>query len=211
MGEDLSAGAKIAIILVLLCAIVASVFSIMTIVKNMTNQSVDSLQSSLYAFQNMRWDDYNLTTVSGNQVQVLIRQAVEEEIAVVVQTQRAGGAGYATLYGTPLNGFTQYKTPGGNSTLQFYVCEDVNGTRDEPTDGADSTSFYEDAKTSKMIASLMVDSATENKGVGSYTRNITDKSSMFYIDPMLKYYATHITDSSGTLLGVWFQQKPVNA
>ena len=201
MGEDLSAGAKIAIILVLLCAIVASVFSIMTIVKNMTNQSVDSLQSSLYAFQNMRWDDYNLTTVSGNQVQVLIRQAVEEEIAVVVQTQRAGGSGYATLYGNPLTGFKQYETSDGNSTMQFYVCDKMTNNPD----------FYEDTKTSKWIASLMVDSNTDYQGVGSYTRNITDKSSMFYIDPMLKYYATHITDSSGTLLGVWFQQKPVNA
>ena len=197
MGEDLSAGAKIAIILVLLCAIVASVFSIMTIVKNMTNQSVDGLQSSLYAFQNMRWDDYKLTTVSGNQVQVLIRQAVDEEISVVVQTQRAGGVEQATLYGTPLKGFTL------SSNGQFFVADkDVL----ENTDNV-----AEDTKTSTMIASMLPKDMENYPGVGSYTRNITDKSSMYYIDPMLKYEATHITDSSGTLLGVWFRQTDVNA
>lgn len=202
MGEDLSTGIKMAIILVILAALLASVFSILTITKNMTNQSVDELQSSLYAFQNMRWEDYNLRTISGNEVQVVVRSAVDNNIAVVVNTQR--NHSMSVLYGLPIEGFDKaadgraywIKSLGtSDSSAISQYCESV-------TDGK----LYFDTKNSYFVGTR-IDENSEEYMLGSYVRNINDNSSSFYVDPSLKFNSYIIRDESGSLLGILFDQK----
>lgn len=206
MGEDLSTGIKIAIVLILLASIVASVFSIMAISKNMTNSGVNQLQSSLHAFQNMRWEDYNLRTVTGNEVQVVIRSAIDNDIAVIVNTQRKGSE--SVLYGIPLDGFT--KSTSGSA---FYVGKCSNGgkTTSQFKELCSNTScaVYFDNSKSCFVGDHIEDNqdGSASKEYGSYTKNINDNTSAYYIDPMLKFNSYIIRDASGSLLGVLFDEK----
>ena len=75
MGEDLSAGIKIAIVIIILCAITSIVFSLFTIMKNLTNEATADFQSGANALKNLYWDDYNQKTVTGNQVTALLRKS----------------------------------------------------------------------------------------------------------------------------------------
>lgn len=204
MGEDLSTGIKIAIVLILLASIVASVFSIMAISKNMTNSGVNQLQSSLHAFQNMRWEDYNLRTVTGNEVQVVIRSAIDNDIAVIVNTQR--NAKQSVLYGIPLDGFTK-------ASAAFYVYgSSANATTqqiNETVIDGSSAKIYFDTSKSCFTGSILNNTTdgSASKEYGSYTKNINDNTSSYYIDPMLKFNSYIIRDTSGSLLGVLFDEK----
>ena len=210
MGEDLSAGIKVAVILILLASILASVFSIMSIAKNMTNSGVNQLQSSLHAFQNMRWEDYNLRTVTGNEVQVVIRSAIDNDIAVIVNTKRNQSA--SVLYGVKLNGFTKPDTAhsfysynsGGNNNATTRIDESVTSSKDD--------SPYFDTVNSCFVAKLPVTSSDGGNAettieYGSYTKNINDNTSLYYIDPILKFTSYIIKDSSGSLLGILFDEQ----
>lgn len=198
MGEDLSAGIKIAIVLVILASILASVFSILTISKNMTTQSVDDLQSSLYAFQNMRWEDYNLRTISGNEAQVVIRSAIDNNIAVVVNTVR--NKNVSVLYGVPIVGFE--KNSAGNFATNS---SNENATTKQFNETITSGNLYYSVKDSYFVGAL-VDSSEKDYTPFSYVRNINDNSSKYYIDPTLKFNSYIIRDSAGTLIGVLFDQ-----
>lgn len=208
MGEDLSAGIKIAIVLVILAALLASVFSILTISKNMTNQSVDELQSSLYAFQNMRWEDYNLRTISGNEVQVVVRSAVDNNIAVVVNTERYDTA--SVLYGVPLSGFDK-KT---GSSYNIGECSTSGSTRKQvceetiPSSGTTSTTLYFDTNKSCFVGEYPIittdDSFASNRF--SYTGFISSTESPYYINPTLKFKAYVIRDTSDAPIGILFDQ-----
>lgn len=198
MGEDLSAGIKIAIVLVILASILASVFSILTISKNMTTQSVDDLQSSLYAFQNMRWEDYNLRTISGNQVQVVVRSAIENNIAVVVNTVR--NKEVSVLYGIPIKGFTK------NSVGNFATGTSTgNATTKQFNESIISGDLHYDVNNSYFVGAI-TDSNEASYTPFSYVRNINDNSSTYYIDPTLKFNSYIIRDDAGTLIGVLFDQ-----
>lgn len=206
MGEDLSTGIKMAIILVILAALLASVFSILTITKNITTQSVDELQSSLYAFQNMRWEDYNLRTISGNEVQVVVRSAVENNIAVVVNTARNNTE--SVLYGVPLKGFKD-----GSENFGIYSGGTGNATTVRINETVTSGDIYYNAKSSYFVGSVKEKSTNSQDTKDyvderySYVRNITDSGSMYYINPSLKFDSYIIRDESGSLLGILFDQK----
>ena len=47
MGTDISEGAKVGIILIILCALIAIVFSLLTMMKNITSSGSQSLQNGL--------------------------------------------------------------------------------------------------------------------------------------------------------------------
>lgn len=202
MGEDLSTGIKMAIVLVILAALLASVFSILTITKNMTTQSVDELQSSLYAFQNMRWEDYNLRTISGNEVQVVIRSAIDNNIAVVVNTVR--NKGKSVLYGLPIEGFD--KAENSKAFWTKGIGGGSNAATSQINESVTTGSLAFDTKNSYFVGSR-IDSDSDNYMLGSYVRNINDNTSIYYIDPSLKFNSYIIRDEAGSLLGILFDQK----
>lgn len=202
MGEDLSTGIKMAIILVILAALLASVFSILTITKNMTTQSVDELQSSLYAFQNMRWEDYNLRTISGNEVQVVVRSAVENNIAVVVNTKR--NQSMSVLYGLPIAGFD--KSTGGKAYWTKSLGSSSSSAVSQYNESVTTGDLHFDTKNSYFVGTR-IDESSADYMLGSYVRNINDNSSSFYIDPSLKFNSYIIRDESESLLGILFNQK----
>lgn len=88
MGEDLSTGAKIGVVLILLCAIISIVFSIMSIMKNITTQGTEDLQNSLSSMSLQKFDDYDQRTVTGAQVVSACKLFQDQPYAIVVYTNR---------------------------------------------------------------------------------------------------------------------------
>lgn len=88
MGEDLSQGAKIGVILIILCAIIAIVFSIMSIMKNITTQSTQDLQNSLASMSTQKYDDYDQREVTGAQVISACKLFQDQPISIYVITNR---------------------------------------------------------------------------------------------------------------------------
>lgn len=88
MGEDLSTGAKIGVVLILLCAIISIVFSIMSIMKNITTQGTEDLQNSLSNMSLQKFDDYDQRTVTGAQVVSACKLFQDQPYAIVVYTNR---------------------------------------------------------------------------------------------------------------------------
>lgn len=88
MGEDLSVGARIGVVLILLCAIISIVFSIMSIMKNITTQGTEDLQNSLSSMSLQKFDDYDQRTVTGAQVVSACKLLQDQPYAIVVYTNR---------------------------------------------------------------------------------------------------------------------------
>lgn len=88
MGEDLSQGAKIGVILIILCAIISIVFSIMSIMKNITTQSTQDLQNSLASMSSQKFDDYDQREVTGAQVIAACKLFQNQPISIYVLTNR---------------------------------------------------------------------------------------------------------------------------
>lgn len=85
MGEDLSTGAKIGIILIILCSLIAIVFSLLTMMKNITNSGASQLQGSLDQMLLSQFDDYDQKTVTGTQVKASIKVFSGQDIAIVIR------------------------------------------------------------------------------------------------------------------------------
>ena len=88
MGEDLSQGAKIGIILIILCALIAIVFSIMSIMKNITTQGTEDLQHSLASVSMQKFDDYDQRQITGAQVISACKLFQDQPFSVIVYTNR---------------------------------------------------------------------------------------------------------------------------
>lgn len=105
MGEDLSQGAKIGIILIILCALIAIVFSIMSIMKNITTQGTEDLQKSLSSITMQKFDDYDQREITGAQVISACKLFQDQPFAIMVYTNRGGGQVYG-LRGVTTSGMT---------------------------------------------------------------------------------------------------------
>ena len=88
MGEDLSQGVKIAVILILLCSVIAIVFSILSIMKNITAQSSQDMQSTLSSVSKQKYDDYDQRTVTGAQIVAACKLFSKQPVSIVVYTNR---------------------------------------------------------------------------------------------------------------------------
>ena len=113
MGEDLSTGAKIGIILIILCSLIAIVFSLLTMMKNITNSGASQLQGSLDQMLLSQFDDYDQKTVTGTQVKASIKVFSGQDIAIVIRPGLAAKEGKFPSgfnYGALLQGYSTEKT-----------------------------------------------------------------------------------------------------
>ena len=180
MGEDLSQGAKIGIILIILCALIAIVFSIMSIMKNITTQGADELQHSLSSMTMQKFDDYDQRTISGAQVISAIKLFENQPFCVIVYNNRQASETNAA------NRFTKY------GLQQVTVTE---GT----------TNFQYNASTKAL--SVTNGFVTGSLAAGSFTYNnnrkdMNSKISAKYISNSSTYYSYLIKNTSGDVLGI---------
>ena len=176
MGEDLSQGAKIGIILIILCALIAIVFSIMSIMKNITSSGVDDLQKSLNSMTSQKFDDYDQRTITGAQVIAACKLFQGQPISIYVYTNRKTAT------------YTNYGVT--NMTL------DTNSfSYDASTQEVNVPSGY-------VTATMPSVELTFNNN----RKNMSDKSHVEYVSNSSKFYSYLVKSTSGDIIGIMFDE-----
>lgn len=187
MGEDLSSGVKIGIILIILCSIIGTVMSLMAVAKNVTRTGAMQLQSSLEAMDRMYEDSFNQKTVTGNEVISALQLNQGADIAIVVSEPLDGGKFSLHNYGALLGAIYL------GSANDFVIGNEKVG---------ESKFLYYDTKAQSYVADLYtVSTAVQyNNSIANIYKNTTNE----YINPNYKYDARLIKDASGTTIGYFF-------
>lgn len=222
MGEDLSTGAKIGIILIILCSLIAIVFALLTMMKNITNTGSAQLQNGLDQMLLTNFDDYNQKTVSGTQVISALRIFEGQDIAIVVKPGLCNYNDFAGgyCYNAVLSGYTKSdaEMPGYG-----YVYTSKNQINVTTVEGITSS----DTLVSTFVASNpgVVSTKVQLHETGAYyigelekpegqttvtynmnTKPITATSTSAYVRSNAKYRAMLIKDTAGTNIGIVFNE-----
>lgn len=187
MGEDLSSGVKVGVILIILCSIIGTVMSLMAVVKNVTRTGAMQLQSSLEAMDRMYEDNFNQKTVTGNEVISAIQLNQGSAIAIVIAEPKEDNKltlhNYGALLGAVSTGAADNVVI-GNSQV------------------GDSSYLYYDEKGQNYVADLFKVGTTVQYNYK--ITNIYKNTEREYINPNYKYESKLIRDISGTTIGYFF-------
>ena len=193
MGEDISSGAKIGIILIILCALVSIVFSLLTMMKNITNNGSGQLQNGLDQMLDSTFQDYDQKIITGTQVVSAMKIMEGQNCAFVLRTsstQKAGST-YANgfNFGALLTGYTACTTEQASDGAAYKL--------NAPLKKETGASFYR------------CNLATKD---GAYMWNLNTKvcntsGTSAYVRGSAKYLAELIKDDTDTTVGICFTQQ----
>lgn len=216
MGTDISEGAKVGIILIILCALIAIVFSLLTMMKNITSSGSQSLQNGLDQLGDSEFQSYDQKTVSGTDVAAAIKIFEGRPVSFVVVTtadQKAATGGTYTghLYGAyltctdPAAGVAG-DDAGTNAGKYWQVSVNPANSDAEPGEVAAADGVQKYTGNSYYTAALY----TNASGVVEYNMNtkpisVTGKKT--YVRSSAKFMAELIKDPTGTKIGVVFTQQ----
>lgn len=214
MGTDISEGAKIGIILIILCALIAIIFSLLTMMKNITSAGSQSLQNGMDQLSDSEFQNYDQKPISGTDVVAAVKIFEGRPISFIVVTQAdiksAGGSSTTWtghLYGAKLTcaNTEQAGADAGTNAGKYVQCS-VNssdsGTEpaEAPTDGVHKYSgnaYYTGAL------------YTNASGSVEYNMNVRPMSvtgKRTYVRSSAKFLSELIKDPTGTKIGACFVQ-----
>ena len=226
MGEDLSTGAKIGIILIILCSLIAIVFALLTMMKNITNTGSAQLQSNLDQMLLTTFDDYNQKNVSGIQVKSALRIFESQDVAIIVKTglcntsdEFLGGYNYNALlcgYGGGASGAVKAEMPGYGTV--YYSKNQINTTA--ATVGDDGViDLYDPNRAQDLQQGLRLHTTGayylgelyKQPGRTACEYNMNTKpldasSNKSFVRTNARYRAMLIKDSAGTNIGIVFNE-----
>lgn len=215
MGTDISEGAKVGIILIILCALIAIVFSLLTMMKNITSSGSQSLQNGLDQLGDSEFQVYDQKVVSGTDVAAAIKIFEGRPVSFVIVTtadQKAGGGDIqGHLYGAMLtvnggNGDGDAGTDHAGANAGKYYPVKVTTSQDEEPGTAPEDAVTKYAGNSYWTSSLF----TNDAGVVEYNMNtkpISVTGKRTYVRSSAKFMAELIKDPTGTKIGVMFTQQ----
>lgn len=199
MGEDISSGAKIGIILIILCALIAIVFALLTMMKNVTNTGSTQLQSGLDQMLSSQFQDYDQKIITGTQLISAMAIFDGQPITFVVHTSlsmsnaaTANGYNYGVRIktGATLGTYDQKTTEGSNAGGKTQVLKN---------------------KLLRPVGSSAYQAALDvTDGVYSYnlnTKPMTTSGTDTYIRGSGKFLAELIDDPTGEHIGICFTQQ----
>ena len=195
MGEDLSQGTKVAVILILLCAIIAIVFSIFSIMKNITNSSTQDLQTTLSSVSKQKFDDYDQRTVTGAQIGAACKLFADQPISIVVFTNRNSSGCYT--YGLKDVISTVTETGGGGSLVTSKIKE-VPGTS---TKSVSYSGGVLSVPNGSGIAELPSTFNYQNS-----RSDMNDTSENAFVSSTSKFKSYLIKNKSGDVIGIMFDE-----
>ncbi len=208
MGTDISEGAKVGIILVILCALIAIVFSLLTMMKNITSSGSQSLQNGLDQLTDSEFQNYDQKNVSGTDVAAAIKIFEGRPIGFVVYTQADQKAGDDTghWYGAKLTAaadLTDNEDHSGTNAGEIGTIVIRQEASDEPAD-APTDAIIKYGTNSYYTGALDMSS-----GANEYNMNVRPLSVTgvrTYVRSSAKFLAELIKDPTGTKIGVCFSQ-----
>lgn len=193
MGEDLSAGARVALTLITLCSVVAIVFSILRIMKNAANQGANTLSNGLNQMLLSQFDDYDQVIVDGNKALMALSTFSGEQVAIVFQNS-TDTTNYN--FGCLLQGCTEATAPNPSDGKIYKVPVGSSGIEKKTVNGV-TNSFW------SGTIDISKGSATWNLNTKPTTRASTGP----YVRTTAKYYAELIRNSTNDIIGIKFTQQ----
>ena len=222
MGEDLSTGAKIGIILIILVALIGIVFALLTIMKNITNSGSNQLQNSLDQMQQSGLSDYDQKIVTGTNVLTALKTYEAQDMAIVIKNtlsdsmKKAGKAGHigGFCYNALLVGYDKDEPDTMPSYGKVYYTDNqVNYVTNQYLDSVVAT--YSAGDELSDVGIKMSDTGTYYVGefakingtqvkFNLNTKPVGASGSQTYVRGSSSYRANLIKDASGTTIGVCF-------
>lgn len=205
MGEDLSQGAKIGIVLIILCALISIVFSIMSIMKNITTQGAEDLQHSLSSMSLQKFDDYDQREVTGAQVISACKLFQNQPITIVVYTNRKDIA----TSGPDVYGLTKCQWISRSvGTDGKEVFDDSNAKDMDAPITASETTIY---NTGSFVLANGVGCAygkypSTNYVYNNDRTNMNDRTNPSYVSNSARFHSYLIKTSSGDIMGLVFDE-----
>lgn len=193
MGTDISEGAKIGIILIILCSLVAIVFSLLTMMKNITNSGSASFQNGLDQLQDSEFQDYDQKILTGTQVVSAIKIFDGRPLGFLVETKASGADNAVYAYGCILTGATEGTIEPASVGKVFSMPKTTAEHKANVTD-----SWY------------TIDLQTNQAGTVSYNTNVkplSQTATKTFVRSSAKFLAEIIKDNTGTKVGVKFTQQ----
>lgn len=203
MGEDLSQGAKIGIVLIILCALISIVFSIMSIMKNITTQGTEDLQHSLSSMSLQKFDDYDQREVTGAQVISACKLFQDQPFTIVVYTNRNNKA---DIYG--LTGCNWLRRDIDNATgKETYTT--VTGGMASVGAGNNVTIYDTAGKQFKLadgIGFAYGELPTTTYSYNNDRTKMNERTDPSYVSNSAKFHSYLIKTSSGDIMGLVFDE-----
>lgn len=219
MGADISEGAKIAIILIILCAVIAIVFSLLTMMKNVAAAGSQSLQNGMDQLSDSEFQNYDQKTVSGTDVAAAVKIFEGRPIAFVTVTgadvKKAGAN--ATSWTGHLYGAYLGKTTGagtekvGNAgtaagtnagTTWEVTVEHATGAEPSEYTGAGITKYEGNAYYTGTLYTNAAGSTEYNMNV----RPMSVTGKVTFVRSSAKFLSELIKDTTGSKIGACFMQ-----
>jgi hypothetical protein len=182
MNGDMSEGAKIAIVLIILGVLISIVFTVLSFTRNATQQGLSSVEGSMNQMLLARFDNYDQVLKSGTETLAALKLFESDRVGIVIRTaaQMATTANTGHNYGARL--------VGTNETTN------VTAPLTKPA----NASWYE------------VNLWTSAGGTFAYNLNTVPTTSTGtppYIRPTAKFLAELIKDETGSIVGICFTQQ----
>ena len=199
MGEDISTGAKIGIILCILVFLIAIIFSLLTIVRNITNTEASQMQNGLDQMSESQFNDYDQKTVTGTQVMSALKIFEGQNVAIVIQTSQSAAK--------------SAKGKGGYNYGALIIKADASNTGTFPGDEKSSddlgATFCINEGVLAAERGFYRANLLNDKGAYKFNWNVRpcgQSGTDTYVRSSGKFFAQLIKDSTDTIVGVVFRQ-----
>lgn len=210
MGEEISRGANLGVILIALAVVIGLGFSIFSIAKGTANEGVTKMQTTMANVQASELKDYDQTVVTGTQVKSALENFEGKSVAILIATKAIQEL--STDAGKKFAGSQQFdKIPKVKIDDDYFINYNalLNGAATINTKGKVTGQGTSPELTMDNGKYVVNDGFAVHKGAVVFYNNVSDmnKSGMSeYINAGSKFNANLVIDNSGTVIGIVFTQ-----
>ncbi len=204
MEKEISSGAMLGIVLIALAAVIGLGFGIFAIARGTANEGVVGLQDNLGQVSTSAFSDYDQKIVTGTQVMSAYNNFSGKPYAVLVCTQaftdKQGDSSIASVpkiagYANATTQLTATTSAGGTVNLQFVNYNAKLGGGKVTYDNG----IYICSSGFMLTTGSKIDFYT-------VTGNMSKSGMIEFVPSSGRFQANLIKDSSGTIMGIAFQQ-----
>lgn len=207
MDREISNGAMLGIVLLVLAAIIALGFGVFAIMKGVANDGTVDVQDSLGSVSSQVFIDYDQKVITGSKVTSSLKTFEGKAYAVLIGTSSLRDGGYlytdhdATILNDGKNAFINYNA---------LLAKDTSGKAIDKTPYSASTKVTKNSGETGIISldkgTYILDTGFQSvKGEVQFdnaTEGIYKTGNAEFISQTAKFKANLIKDKSGTIVGI---------
>ena len=231
MEKEISSGTMLGIVLIALAAVIGLGFGVFSIAKGVANEGTVGVQDNLNAVSDSAFEDYNDKIVTGTMVKSAVQNFAGKSVAILINTNAMDKSVKSYTSHKTLSVWQLGKSAAGDMTPESRV--DGEGNPVAVTGGSalgtiandavgkgffvNYNALLDPASGAKKLAlkdgvyvtdcAFALDTTTGkvlfDNTVGGFTRT----GNCEYLSPSAKFTANLIKDTSGTAIGIVFEQQ----